>query len=56
MQTQQREHLITLAARVAAEKDPAKFFALLLELNRLLSDQNRPVQDNGKTPPGLRTQ
>jgi hypothetical protein len=55
MQAQQRERLITLAARVAAEKDPSKFYALLRELSRLLRRRNLPVRGNGKTPPGLQT-
>jgi hypothetical protein len=51
VQGQQRDRLRTLAAQVAAESDPKKFQALLLELNRLLTDQDRPAPGNGKTSP-----
>ena len=56
MQGEQRERLIALATKVAAENDPAKFHALLLELNRLLNEQNLPVRGLGKTLPGPPTQ
>ena len=36
MQGEQRERLVALAARVAAENDPVRFHALILELNQLL--------------------
>jgi hypothetical protein len=40
-----------LAGQVAAESDPKKFQALLLELNRLLADNDFSSPTNGKAPP-----
>jgi len=52
VQGEQRERLKALALRVAAEQDPEKFRALLLELNQLLDEKNLPIRGNGKTSPG----
>ena len=60
MQGEQQDRLRTLAAQVAAESDAKKFHALLIELNRLLSEKDRFVRGNGKTstsdPPTERLQ
>jgi hypothetical protein len=47
---EQRDRLMALVTQVAVESDPAKFHALLLELDRLLNEKNLPVRGNGKTP------
>ena len=52
MQGEQRERLIAQATKIAAENDPAKFQALILELKRLLNEHNFPVRGLGKTFPG----
>lgn len=44
MQSEQRERLVALAARVAAESDPIRFYALLLELNELLTGSNKSIE------------
>jgi hypothetical protein len=51
VQGEQQDRLRTLAAQVAAERDAEKFHALLIELNRLLSEKDRSVRGNGKTSP-----
>jgi hypothetical protein len=51
VQGEQQDRLRTLAAQVAAESDAKKFHALLIELNRLLSQKDRSVRGNGKTSP-----
>lgn len=52
MQGEQRERLMALAAKVAAENDPTKFHALLLELNQLLEQQALPSPASQKPRPG----
>jgi hypothetical protein len=42
---------MALAAQTAAESDPKKFHALLLELDKVLSEKVLPVRSNGKTSP-----
>jgi hypothetical protein len=37
-----------LAAQVAAEQDPKKFRALLVELNELLQEKEQRLQTQGK--------
>jgi hypothetical protein len=39
---------MTLAAQVAAEQDPKKFRALLVELNELLQEKEQRLQTQGK--------
>ncbi len=36
-----------LAAEVAAEQDPKKFLALIVELNELLEEKERRLQSQG---------
>ena len=43
---------MALAAQVAAENDPGKFHALLLELNHLLEQQVLPIPASQKPRPG----
>ena len=49
MQSEQRERLVALAARVAAENDPVRFHALILELNQLLKGKSQPLEPLKKT-------
>ena len=48
MQGEKRERLMKLAAQVAAEQDPKKFRALLVELNQLLQEKEQRLQTQGK--------
>jgi hypothetical protein len=48
LQGEKRERLMTLAAQVAAEQDPKKFRALLVELNELLQEKEQRLQTQGK--------
>ncbi|HEX4783346.1 MAG TPA: hypothetical protein VH350_03330 [Candidatus Sulfotelmatobacter sp.] len=47
MQSELRARLAALAARVAAEKDPIRFHALVLELNQLLERNDEPTRIKG---------
>jgi hypothetical protein len=47
LQGEKRERLMKLAAEVAAEQDPKKFRALLVELNELLEEKERRLQSQG---------
>jgi hypothetical protein len=46
LQGEKRERLMKLAVEVAAEQDPKKFRALLVELNELLEEKRR-LQSQG---------
>ena len=49
MQGEKRERLMKLAAEVAAEQDPKKFRALLVELKELLQEKDQRLhQTQGK--------
>ena len=48
LQGEKRERLMELAAQVAAEQDPKKFRALLVELNQLLQQKAQRLQTQGK--------
>ena len=49
LQGENRERLMQLAAQVAAEQDPKKFRALLVELNELLQEKDQRLhQTQGK--------
>jgi len=52
MQSEQRARLVALATRVAAERDPVRFHALVLELNQLLErdKQSAPVEGEDQLP------
>ena len=47
LQGERRERLMKLAAEVAAEQDPKKFLALIVELNELLEEKERRLQSQG---------
>jgi len=47
LQGEKRERLMKLAAQIAAEQDPKKFQALLVELNELLQEQERRFRTQG---------
>jgi hypothetical protein len=47
LQGEKRERLMKLAAEVAAEQDPKKFLALIVELNELLEEKERRLQSQG---------
>ncbi len=47
MQGEKRERLMKLAAQVAAEQDPKKSQALLVELNELLEEKEHCFQTQG---------
>ena len=47
LQGEKRERLMQLAAQVAAEQDPKKFRALLVELNELLQEKEQRLQSQG---------
>ena len=47
MQGEKRERLMKLAAQVAAEQDPKKFHALIVELNELLQEKEHRLQTQG---------
>ncbi len=49
MQREQRERLVALAARVAAESDPVRFQALILELNQLLRANSQALEEMEKS-------
>ena len=44
MQGEKRDRLMKLAAQVAAEQDPKKFHALIVELNELLQEKEHRLQ------------
>ena len=48
LQGEKRERLMQLAAQVAAEQDPKKFRALLVELNELLQEKDQRLQTQGQ--------
>ena len=48
LEGEKRERLMKLAAQVAAEQDPKKFRALLVELNELLQEKDQRLQTQGK--------
>ena len=48
LQGEKREQLMQLAAQVAAEQDPKKFRALLVELNELLQEKDQRLQTQGQ--------
>ena len=48
LQGEKRERLMRLAAQVAAEQDPKKFRALLVELNELFEEKERRLQAQAK--------
>jgi hypothetical protein len=52
VQGEQRQRLVSLAARAAVENDPKKFHDLLLQLDQLLSETAKvhPIPGNGKNP------
>ena len=47
LQGENRDRLMKLAAEIAAEQDPKKFRALLLELNELLQEKEQRLQSQG---------
>jgi hypothetical protein len=47
LQGEKRERLMKLAVEVAAEQDPKKFRALLVELNELLEEKECRLQSQG---------
>jgi hypothetical protein len=49
LQGEKRERLMKLAAEVAAEQDPKRFHALLVELNNLLEEKEHRLR--GLVPP-----
>jgi hypothetical protein len=53
VQGEKRERLMKLAAQVAAEQDPKKFHALIVELNELLQEKEDRLQrqDNPAATP-----
>jgi hypothetical protein len=51
VQGEQRERLVALAARAAVERDPAKFEAILLQLNKILQGYDPGLQKSGKNDP-----
>jgi hypothetical protein len=51
VQGEQRKRLMALAAQVAAESDPGKFHALVLELDKVLKRKGHPRRGQGKTSP-----
>jgi hypothetical protein len=55
MQGEQRERLIALATKIAAENDPAKFQALILELKRAAERAQFPGSWPPKNLPGAAT-
>ncbi len=54
MKAEKRERLMQLAAQIAAEQDPEKFRALIVELNNLLEEKGhrlqgvKPTKSSGK--------
>jgi hypothetical protein len=50
VQGEQRERLVALAAKAAVERSPAKFHALVLEINKLLHDPSLAPGLNPKDP------
>lgn len=47
MQGEKRERSMKLAAQVAAEQDPKKFQALLVELNEMLQEKEGRLETRG---------
>jgi hypothetical protein len=47
VQGEKRERLMKLAAQVAAEQDPKKFHALIVELNELLQEKEHRLHTQG---------
>jgi hypothetical protein len=48
---EKRERLMQLAAQIAAEQDPEKFRALIVELNNLLGEKENRLQAQTNQPP-----
>jgi hypothetical protein len=47
---QKRERLVALAAQIAAENDPVKFHALVLELNQMLNKKKKKMANTTQAP------
>jgi hypothetical protein len=48
---EKRERLMQLATQIAAEQDPEKFRALIVELNNLLGEKENRLQPQTNQPP-----